>query len=176
LTITDNSNNVAGSTQSVTLTNTGTSKIAISNVSISGAGFRTSGTSAGTILTAGQTAVLDVTFDPAATGSVKGSITVTSNATNSPATITLSGAGVTQSQHSVTLSWNASTSAVIGYNVYRATVSGGPYAKLTSAPTPAMSYTDTAVQPGATYYYVATSVDSHDVESAYSRQTSVAVP
>lgn len=40
---------------------------------------------------------------------------------------TLSGSGVASIQHSVDLSWNASSSSnVVGYNVYRAGVSGGP--------------------------------------------------
>ena len=35
-------------------------------------------------------------------------------------------------QHTVSLSWAASTSTVVSYNVYRGTQSGGPYAVLNS--------------------------------------------
>ncbi|MGB4786353.1 MAG: DUF4082 domain-containing protein [Candidatus Acidiferrum sp.] len=89
-------NTSASSTLPVTLTNSGNSDVAISNITVSGAGFNASGVPAGTTLTPGQTTTLNVTFAPAATGSVTGSVTATSNATNSPTTISLSGNGVQQ--------------------------------------------------------------------------------
>jgi hypothetical protein len=86
----------------------------------------------------------------------------------------LSGACLTGVPHTVALNWTASTSSnVIGYNVYRGTVSGGPYTKLTSAPVSSTNYTDVTAQGGQTYYYVATAVDNSSNESAYS---SPAVP
>jgi fibronectin type 3 domain-containing protein len=78
--------------------------------------------------------------------------------------------------HSVTLNWTASTSTVSGYNVYRSTVSGGPYTKLNSTPIAATTYVDTTVQSGQTYYYVVTSVDSSGVESTDSSEVSAIVP
>jgi fibronectin type 3 domain-containing protein len=94
---------------------------------------------------------LSVTFTPASAPTVSGSATVISNATNSPLTISLSGTGVQAVSHSVTLSWDASTSStVVGYNVYRSTVSGGPYTLLTSSPIAATTYTDMTVQAGVT--------------------------
>lgn len=79
--------------------------------------------------------------------------------------------------HSVSLSWTASGSAnVVGYNIYRGTTSGGPYTKLTASPVAGLAYTDTSVQAGQTYYYVATTVDSNNNESAYSTQTQATVP
>jgi len=83
------------STLPVTLTNSGSSPVTISSVSVSGAGFNDSGVSAGTVLNAGQTATLNVSFAPSTAGSVTGSVSVLSNATNSPATVALSGVGVT---------------------------------------------------------------------------------
>ena len=75
----------------------------------------------------------------------------------------------------VTLNWRASTSAsVTGYHIYRATTSGGPYTKVNSAVVSDLSYTDT-VQPGYTYYYVATAVGTNG-ESAYSDQAQAVVP
>ena len=75
------------------------------------------------------------------------------------------------------LGWTASTSSVIGYNVYRGTVTGGPYSsKLTSSPVASTQFTDTSVQSGQTYYYVVTSVNSSDVESAYSGQATATIP
>jgi hypothetical protein len=166
----------SSSVQSVTFTNAGGSNITIAGVSISGAGYSATGISTGQILTAGQTATLSVTFTPASTGSLPGSVTVASNATNSPATVTLSGTGAQPVSHSVTLSWSASSSSVTGYNVYRSTVSGGPYTKLNSSLIATTSYTDTAVVAGQTYYYVVTSVDSSNMESAYSNEVSALVP
>ena len=57
---------------------------------------------------------------------------------------------------------------VAGYNVYRGTISGGPYTKLNSSLLVSDAYTDNTVQAGQTYYYVATSVDTTNDESAYS--------
>jgi len=76
----------------------------------------------------------------------------------------------------VTLTWNASTSTVSGYNVYRSSVSGGPYTKMNSTLVASTTYADTAVTAGQTYYYVVTSVDSSNVESAYSAEVSATVP
>lgn len=162
-------------TESVTLTNGGNSSVTISNVAVAGAGFGASGASSGLILSSGQSATLTATFDPAASGGATGSITVTSNATNSPAVIALSGTGVAQA-YSVDLNWNTSTSSVTGYNVYSGTASGGPYTKLTSSPVPSTTYTDGSVQQGKTYYYVVTSVNSDNIESAYSTQVSAVIP
>jgi hypothetical protein len=164
------------SSQNVTMTNAGNSTITISNVSVSGAGFGASGLSTGLILLPGQAATLSATFAPAATGSVTGNVTVTSNASNSPDTITLSGTGLAQASHSVSLSWAPSTSSVVGYNSYSSATSGGPYVKLTPTPVPTTAYTDTTVQSGKTYFYVVTAVDSNNVESKFSSEVSANVP
>jgi len=165
----------SSNTLNVTLTNTGTSTVTISNAAVTGAGFNATGAS-GLILSSGQTATLSATFDPSATGSATGSITLTSNASNSPTVIALSGTGVAQASHFVSLTWAANTSVVAGYNVYSSTVSGGPYARLTSAPVPATNYTDSSVQQGLTYYFVVTAVNSQNQESAYSGQVYAAIP
>lgn len=78
--------------------------------------------------------------------------------------------------HPVVLNWTASTSSnVAGYNIYRSTTSGSGYVKLNSSLVTGTTYTDATSQPGQTYYYVATSVDSSGNESAYSSPPSVAV-
>ena len=46
--------------------------------------------------------------------------------------------------------------------------SSGPYAKLNSSLVVGITYTDTTVKAGQTYYYVATAVDGNSNESAYS--------
>lgn len=163
-------------TQNVTLTNNGNTPVNFSSFSISGAGFGATGVQTGTAIGVGQTATLAVTFTPANTTPVVGAAIVTSDATNSPMTIILSGTGVQPVSHSVTLNWTASTSTVVGYNVYRSTTSGGPYTLITSSPVVGTTYTDTTVQAGVTYFYVVTAVDSSGNESAYSNQASVTVP
>jgi Cep192 domain 4/Abnormal spindle-like microcephaly-assoc'd, ASPM-SPD-2-Hydin/HYDIN/CFA65/VesB-like, Ig-like domain len=162
------------SSLTVTLTNTGNSNITTSGVTVSGAGFSATGITSGLTLTPSQTATLTVQFAPTATGDATGSVSVASNATTSPTTISLSG-----SSHSVTLSWIASTStSVTGYYVYRGTTSG-QYTKLNpTAPVPAtqLAFTDTSVQSSTTYYYAVTAVDSSNAESTYSNQATAIIP
>src|SRR5205823_3337101 len=85
------------SAQKVTLTNSGNSSVTISSVNTSGTGYSASGVNANTTLTPGQTATVNVTFAPSTAGSVTGSVSVASSASNSPTTISLSGSGVAQS-------------------------------------------------------------------------------
>jgi len=80
------------------------------------------------------------------------------------------------SGYSVDLSWNPSNSVVIGYNLYRSTVSGGPYARLNSSIVSGTTYTDSTIQSGTTYYYVSTSINSDSEESAYSNEATAAIP
>jgi SdrD B-like domain len=97
---------------------------------------------------------------------------------------TVNGANITgvnftatpQPVHSVALTWNASTSTVSGYNVYRSTLSGGSYLRINSSLVAGLSYTDSTVQNTTTYYYVTTAVDSTGTESVYSNQVSAAIP
>jgi fibronectin type 3 domain-containing protein len=145
-------------------------------VSVSGAGFSVSGVSTGQVIGAGKTATLNAQFAPASTGSVTGSATISSDASNSPSAVSLSGAGVQLVTHSTNLSWSPSSSTVMGYNVYSSNVSGGPYTKLTSSPLANMTYKDGTVQSGKTYYYVVTSVTSSNMESTYSNQVAAAIP
>jgi hypothetical protein len=165
------------SSLTTTLTNTGNSNVTISSVTVTGAGFSAGGVSSGLTLTPNQNAVLTVTFAPTTSGSVNGSVAIASNATGSPTTVSLTGTGVSQSSHSVGLSWDASTSTgVIGYFVYRGAVSGGPYTKQNSSADANLAYTDSAIASGQTYFYVVTAVDSSNVESAYSNEVSAVIP
>ena len=162
--------------QNVGVTNTGNSSVTISQMTLSGSSYLMTGGSAPVTLSPSQNLALTTQFSPKVAGSMNGSISIVSNATGSPATVTLSGTGVAAVQHSVALTWNESTSAVSGYNVYRGTVSGGPYMKINSSLLGALNYTDLTVQSGTTYQYVTTSVDSSNNESAYSNAVSVTIP
>ena len=162
----------SSSTQTVVLTNTGNSSVSISQINVSGTGFGTSGLTPPLTLPAGQSTAFSVTFAAAALSSSAGDVAVASNATNSPATIALSGKGV----RSVILTWTPSTSLVVGYNIYRGTQSGGPYTILNSSLVLVATYIDNTVQSGQTYFYVATAVDSNSVESAFSNEVSATIP
>ncbi len=79
--------------------------------------------------------------------------------------------------HAANLLWDASTAqGVIGYNVYRGTISNGPYTKVNSTPDPDTSYTDSTVQSGQTYFYVTTAVNQDGTESEYSNQAEAVIP
>jgi hypothetical protein len=85
--------------------------------------------------------------------------------------------GVVSGCHSVTLSWTASVSPnIAGYNVFRSTQSGGPYTKISPAPTPGTTFQDPTVFPGQTYFYVATAVDSGGSQSVYSNEAPAVIP
>jgi hypothetical protein len=159
----------------VVLTNTGTASLTLSQATTTGAGFSVSGFTANSSLAAAQTTSLTVTFAPSSAGSVTGKLSVTSTATNSPTVVSLSATGA--DQHSVTLTWTASSSSnVTGYNVYRGAASGGPYTKINSSLLTATTYTDATVDAGQTYYYVATAVNSQGLESADSNQAEAVIP
>lgn len=150
----------------------------VTTVDQTGQGFTLSGITFPVTVTPGQNVPFTVTFAPSVSGSASGSLSFESNASNSPANVSLSGTGTGSSggSHSVGLSWQASTSTVAGYNVYRGVVSGGPYVKINTSLDAATTYSDATVVSGTTYYYVATSVDSSNNESPFSNEVSAAVP
>jgi fibronectin type 3 domain-containing protein len=119
---------------------------------------------------------LNVTFAPSASGTLNGSVTVTSNATNPTVTISLSGTAVQPASHSVALNLTPNSSNVVGYNLYRSSTSNGPYTKLNSPLVTSTTYTDTAVIASQTYFYVGTSVDSSGNETAFSNQVPATIP
>ena len=77
-------------------------------------------------------------------------------------------------QHSVSLSWKASPSAVVGYNVYRRGTAG--VVKLNSEPVTGTSYVDRVVQPGQTYFYVIKAVSARGTESSPSNEVRSDIP
>src|SRR5208282_578542 len=79
--------------QTVALKNTGTSALSISSVTTSGSSAF-SNTSAPASIAAGATGNFNVVFAPTTTGSFTGTVTIASNAPNSPMMVPLTGAGV----------------------------------------------------------------------------------
>jgi hypothetical protein len=161
--------------QSGTLTASGAG-VTISSVSSTNSEFTLSGLTLPLTLNAGQSANFTLTFAPQSSGSASATITFASNATTPPVAASVSGTGTPPPQHSVSLSWIASTSTVAGYNVYRGSQSGGPYVAVNSALDASTGYTDNSVQAGQTYYYVVTAVDNSGNESVYSNQAQAVIP
>jgi len=245
-------------TQTVGLTNTGTGSLTISAATVTGSGFSISGLTLPLTLTLGQSTTFSVTFAPTTTNcpstpcNLTGAVTLTSNASNSPTSISLSGTGIlgasltwdapmltaiassngavrsgnvvtitTTSAHgfiaqqTVTVSGVSNNTfngtfvvatvpsattftyaqtgsdaasggggvvvpALMGYNVFRGTITGGPYSKLNASlipVTPAAGcagtggcYLDTTIQSGVTYFYVITTVGINGTESVFSNQ------
>ena len=168
-------NVTVGSTASQTgrLTAGGAS-VTITSASSSSSEFALSGISLPTTLAAGQSVSYSVVFTPQSSGTASATLSFASNASN--ATESLTGTGVSVVQHTVSLNWDPSTSQVNGYNVYRGSTAGGPYAKLNSSPDPNTAYSDGTVASAHTYYYVTTAVNSSGQESSYSNQVQVSIP
>jgi hypothetical protein len=163
------------STQTVTLTNSGTASLTISQADLTGTGFSVN--SILLTLAAGQTTTFDVTFAPTSSGSASGSLSLISDAANSPTTLALAGNGVVPIAHEVDLFWDPSSSPnVVGYNVYRAIQSGGPYMKLNPVLIVSTAYTDATVMSGTTYFYVVTAEDVNGVESQFSNEAVAVIP
>ena len=157
--------------------NTGNSSLTISQINVAGSGFSVTSGITGTTISAGQTANLNVVFAPKVTGGVSGTVTLISNATNSPNSVAVSGTGVSSTTHSVSLNWAESTSSgLVGYYVYRSSVSGSSYTRITSGALSALKYADGTVSAGKTYYYVVTAVNSSGEESAHSGQVTAVIP
>jgi hypothetical protein len=157
----------------VTLSNTGHSNVSVSQSGISGAGFQSSGVGSGLTLTPGQSANLEVDFDPAGAGSVTGVVTLSTDGGGAPISISLSGNGV-DAAHSVTLNWTPDP-GVSGFNAYRGSAPGGPFTKLNPAPIALLSFTDATALGGQVYYYAVSALEG-GVESALSDPVPVTVP
>jgi Abnormal spindle-like microcephaly-assoc'd, ASPM-SPD-2-Hydin len=81
-------------TQSVTVTNTGTAAVNIASAQISGAGFTVIGGSPSASVPVGQSVTVQLQFAPTTRGASGGALTVTSDASNSPLSVSLNGTGM----------------------------------------------------------------------------------
>ena len=81
-----------------------------------------------------------------------------------------------QTEHFIAVSWTYTQSAdtAVGFNVYRGTLSGGPYTKqnTTLIPVTTLTYQDSNGTANTQYFYVVTAQDSNGFESVFSNQTS----
>src|SRR5216117_3685344 len=80
----------------------------------------------------------------------------------------------------VDVTWSpVSSPTLAGYYVYRGNGTAGQYTRLTITPIPKAAptvYRDSSVQPGHTYFYTVTSVNTTGAESGYAQAISVAIP
>ena len=118
-------------TQTVTLTNTGTSAVSISKATISGAAFTIVGANPSGSVPVGQSASVEIQFAPLSDSAVSGSLTITSNASNSPLTIPLSGTGLQAQLSANPASVNFGTVAKGNSNSQTITLQNGGNSTLT---------------------------------------------
>ncbi len=163
-------------TQSVAVTASGPVPFAVTAATVQGAGFSISGATFPLTLTDGQTATINVMFDPTAAGASTGQLIIASSSlTGGESVVSLSGTGELLE---VNLSWNAPSSSpdpIAGYNVYRALSGSGSYEQLNPSIVTQTSYVDLTVSGGQTYDYVVESVDGAGNTSAPSNLAGVSV-
>src|SRR5207245_1192741 len=103
----------AANAQTVTLTNSGTANLNISQGSANGAGFGMSGLNFPLSLPPGQSSTFNAQFAPTAPGSASGSISINSNAYKTPTVASLTGSG-TQPALSLSATSLSFGNAVVG--------------------------------------------------------------
>jgi hypothetical protein len=165
--------------KNVTLKNTGDVNVTINGVTLTGPGFGFNDITPGFSLAPQQQLTFQVWFKPMAKGAASGKLALISSSLASPVNLPLAGDGTTTAPstgHSVKLDWNPSASAVTGYQVYRSNDSGGPYGRISSSAVGGLSFTDSTVSSGATYYYVVTAVNSAGDESGFSNESPAVIP
>ena len=79
--------------------------------------------------------------------------------------------------HRADLQWTAPIDFVTGdsYNMYRGTVSGGPYTKINIVPLTDVVFSDMTAQPNTTYFYVVTHATAAN-ESVFSNEVKAVIP
>ena len=166
-------------TQSLILTSMGTSAIAVSSASVTGAGFSVAGPSFPLTLQPHQSATLDLEFDPKVAGAVVGILKIVSNSSTSTLhEVALTGTGASTA-YQVNVSWTAPASPPVeisGYRIFRATGTSTTYQLLNASIVDATSFVDTTVAEGVSYDYYVESVDTAGVASAPSTVFSVSIP
>jgi endoglucanase Acf2 len=170
--------------KTLTLTNNGPGVLTIGGVAVTGDFSQTN--NCGTSLAANASCAINVSFKPTAAGARTGTLTVSDNASNSPQTAALSGTGVTQgpaaptnltataiSSSQINLSWTASATAGVTYNVYRSTSSGFAISAATRIATgvSGTTFSNTGLSASTTFFYLVTATNTNG-ESGASNQAS----
>jgi hypothetical protein len=92
---------ITSAAKSFVLTNTGTSNLNIGDLAISGEFALSGNTCNGATIPAAGTCTFGVTFSPTSLGVKNGSVSIPSNASSSPNSVSLTGTGVTQVQEQI---------------------------------------------------------------------------
>jgi Protein of unknown function (DUF1573)/Abnormal spindle-like microcephaly-assoc'd, ASPM-SPD-2-Hydin len=106
----------AGTSKKLTVTawNTGTASVTVSSVSISSKYFTLSGPSLPIAIFAGQTYPMSLEFTPNAAGAFSATVSITSNASDSSTTLSLTGTGVSSGQLAVNPASESFGSVTVG--------------------------------------------------------------
>jgi hypothetical protein len=163
-------------TQDLQLSNQGAAAVQVTALAISNGQFSIAGASVPFTVNPSSSVSLTVSFSPTGSGGASAMLNISSNASNPQLAVSLAGTGESSPTYTVLLTWDASTSQVAGYIVLRSETSGGPYTPLFGAALNALSYTDTTVSSGTTYYYVVTALGETGIESGLSNQVMVIIP
>ena len=141
--------NTNSTSQPATLTNTGTQPIAISSIATTGAFSQTN--NCGTSLAGSASCTINVVFTPTKAGTQTGTLTVTSNAANSPQTATLSGVGTVLSFSPTSLSFGSqavgSSSSPQTVTIANLSTTAVPFTKISVTGTNSSSF---AIQSSST--------------------------
>ena len=101
-------------TMTMTVSNTGTASVTVSSASISTKYFSLSAPSLPVTILAGQSTPVALVFSPNAAGAFNATASITSNATNSAATLSLTGTGVASGQLAVSPGSESFGSVTVG--------------------------------------------------------------
>jgi hypothetical protein len=172
--------NTTSMAMTVTLTNTGNGALNFTTPpGISGPNMGDFAITANTCLTTtpvaggGGACMVTLTFAPSTPPMAESaSLNFSDNATPNPQSVMLTGSGA----HWIGLTWTDSDPTVTGYNVYRGTITGGPYTKITGSPVATLSFMDSdpLLVIATTYFYVVTAVNSGG-ESPFSLESNPVV-
>ena len=80
-------------TQSLSMTNTGLGTVTIASAALTGTGFTVIGGNPSGTIAVGQSSTIQIQYAPTSAGAVNGSLTILSDASNSPLAISLTGTG-----------------------------------------------------------------------------------
>jgi hypothetical protein len=165
--------------QSATLSTTlaaSNGNVTISSDQVTSPEFSIHGLSLPVTILSGHSIQARIRFTPKQSGTAPAKAGYFSNAVVSPGVEQLTGTGVAPSAHSAGLTWQETDPSVVGYNIYRGQMHGGPYQQINTALEASTNYTDYTVVAGNTYYYVTTAVDGAGRQSAYSNETKAVIP
>jgi hypothetical protein len=89
-------------------------------------------------------------------------------------TASLLAVGATGGSGQIALDWNDSPPPAVGFNVYRAPVSGGPYSRINGSLLATSALNDTGLAAGTPYFYVVRAENAQQEESANSAEVTSA--